>query len=158
MAYVHIEKTEDKKIVIQIEHRKLKFNENNVRIHENDFDDFELRFYDDKGVCFPYRIAFNFNTIRGYIDKREIGIYKNVRMFLQEENKEAVKNVAQLFRPFEFKLTVPDGFVENVCESLKKKATHSWTEPTDWDTDNNMCISVSEIYSLAEAPAGVLYG
>lgn len=155
MAHVHIEKTDDKKIVIEIEDRTLKFKEDKVKIHESDSDDFELRFYDDNGVCFPYKIGFNFNTIRGYIDKRECGVYNNIRIFME---KETVKNVTELFRPFEFRLDVSDGLIENISAALKKSATHVWTEPTDWDSDNNMCIAVNEIYSLTEAPAGVLYG
>ena len=155
MVHVRIEKTADKKIVIQIEHRKLKFNENKVEIHESGSDDFELRFYDDKGVCFPYKIGFNFNTIRGYIDKRECGVYKNVRMFLE---KETARDVVELFRPFEFRLGVPEDVICDVLDSLKRNAVHIGTEPSDWDSDNNMCIATNEIYSLTEAPAGVLYG
>jgi hypothetical protein len=151
---VRIEK-EEQKIVIEIENRKLTFKDDKVEIHESDSDDFELRFYDEKGVCFPYKIGFNFNTIRGYIDRRECGVYKNVRMFLE---KETVRDVVDLFRPFEFRLGVSADVICDVLDSLKKTAVHIGTEEVDFDTDNNMCIAVNQIYSLTEAPTGVLYG
>jgi hypothetical protein len=149
---VRIEK-EGQKIVIQIENRKLSFKDDKVEIHESGEDDFELRFYDERGVCFPYKIGFNFDTIRGYIDKRECGIYKNVRLFMGE-----TKDVVDLFRPFEFRLGVEEQLICDVLAALKKSATHVATENVDFDTDNNMCIAVNEIYSLTEAPTGVLYG
>ena len=149
---VRIEK-EGQKIVIQIEHRKLTFKHDKVEIHESDSDDFELRFYDEKGVCFPYKIGFNFDTIRGYIDKRECGVYKNVRFFMGE-----TKDVIDLFQPFEFRLGVEEQLICDVLAALKKSAVHVATENVDFDTDNNMCIATNEIYSLTEAPTGVLYG
>jgi hypothetical protein len=152
MAHIRIEK-EDKTIVIQIEHRKLTINDDKVEIHESGEDDFEMRFYDERGICFPYKIGFNFNTIRGYIDRRECGVYKNVRSFMGE-----TKDVLDLFRPFEFRLSVDEERICDVLTALKKSATHIATENADFDTDNNMCIATNEIYSLTEAPAGVLYG
>ena len=151
---VRIEK-ENTSIVIQIDKFELRFKDDKVEIHESGEDDFELRFYDEKGICFPYKIGFNFDVIRGYIDKRECGVYKNVRMFLE---KETVKDVVDLFRPFEFRLGVSEDVICDVLDSLKKTAVHIGTEEVDFDTDNNMCIAVNQIYSLTEAPTGVLYG
>jgi hypothetical protein len=147
---VRIEK-QDTSIVIQIDKFELRFNEDKVEIHESGDDDFELRFYDEKGVCFPYKIGFNFDTIRGYIDKRECGVYKNVRFFMG-----GTKPVVDLFRPFEFRLSVDEELICDVLAALKKSATHVATENVDFD--NEMCIATNEIYSLTEAPTGVLYG
>lgn len=147
---VRIEK-QNTSIVIQIDKFELRFNEDKVEIHESGEDDFELRFYDEKGICFPYKIGFNFDVIRGYIDKRECGIYKNVRFFMGE-----TKNVVELFRPFEFRLSVSEDVICDVLDSLKKTAVHIGTEEVDFDTE--MCIAVNQIYSLTDAPTGVLYG